>query len=1157
METDQQLVPSVVSVMVVHEPGDWFDETLRSLAAQDYPSLRSLFLLTPAPEQELADTTSRIRRTLPSAFVRELPADVGFGPAVNEVLRLVEGDNGFFLVCHDDVALDPKAVRIMVAELFRSNAGIVGPKLTDWDQPRLLQHVGLGLDRFGEVDPLVEPGEVDQEQLDAVRDVFVLPSACLLVRADLFRALGGFDPAISFHGDDVDLCWRAHLTGARVVVAPDARVRHRERLIERRPDLNHRTLQSRHRMRTVATLTGGSRLLGRSLQLVLVTIVEMVVGLFTGRLGEALASFRALVGLVPRTGSIIRRRRAIRGQRVVPEREVLGLQDRGSSRLTSYLRGKETATFVGADSTVRRWREASFGPPLAWFCVVLAIVIGSRTLIRHGVPPVGEFLAFPESPRQLLGDYRSSFDPRSFGATAPLPTGWAALSVVSVVAVFRMPLLMTMSVVGLYLLGALGAWRLATVFPATRARIAGMLVYVGTPLIPGVLGQGDWSALAWFAALPWLVHLLRRAAGLDTADPSADADDLVDGIARVDLRPRLRAIAFASLLLALTAAFVPVAVVLFAVAGMLIAVATLLIGGSWRVAAWLATGTLVATAMALVLNLPWALDWTWDDLTGAQPTGASGRAVWEMATLAPGDLRFSVLAVALYLPVVASLAITRAWRLTWSGRGAALVVGFGAIAVLAERDALGVAAPRTALLASPIALGLALCAAALAGGFGSDVLSRGFGWRQPAALLANAAIVVGLVPAVLAIGDGAWNAPRTPLSTLLASQLPVDPVGGDYRVLYVGDPRLMPVPAREYQPGVAYVVVDAGPLDFTDRFPTPSTEGDTAVARALQLISDGSTLRAGRLLAPHGIRFIVVPETDGVHSTEADPIPLPSGLLAAIQNQLDIGWVPGQPSLHVFVNEAWFPVGAQLSGATAEASRQAGEDVLVRADLSQAAPAMTGVDAAPSASGSVAPGVLHIAVPYDERLSLTVDGTDVAGRPGFGGVATDFDIAGAGQAVVDYRRQSSRAVWLAVQLVLWIAVLAVGAGARASFGRRRVTAMHDETLIDLEDEPPLSAAIAGEVLGLPLWDDDEDDDDPSEDEHDEHAASVVTAPPAPRAPAGAPDLGRDATPAFGMIPTGLPTARMRDADDDEDAGVDLAGLVARVDDDERHQRGER
>ena len=244
----------------------------------------------------------------------------------------------------------------------------------------------------------MDPGEHDQEQHDAVRDVFVLPSACLLVRADLFRVLGGFDEAISFHGEDVDLCWRAHHTGARVVVVPDARVRHLERLTDRRPDLNHRALQSRHRMRAVATLTGGSRLLGRSLQMIVLTLAEVIIGVFSGRLGEAMASLRALVGLVPRTGSIIARRRAIRGQRVVHEREVLSLQNRGSSRLTSYLRGKDTATYVGAERTVRRWREATFGPPLAWFLVILGIVIGSRSFIRHGVPEVGEFLRFPDSP---------------------------------------------------------------------------------------------------------------------------------------------------------------------------------------------------------------------------------------------------------------------------------------------------------------------------------------------------------------------------------------------------------------------------------------------------------------------------------------------------------------------------------------------------------------------------------------------------------------------------------------------------------------------------------------------------------------------------------------------------------------------------------------
>lgn len=1085
METDPQLAPSVVSVMVVHEPGDWFAETLQSLADQEYTNLRTLFLVSSRSDAEFEQIRGRIRSVIPTAFVRSLPGNMGYGPSANEVLHLVQGENGLFLLCHDDIALSRGAVRAMVEELFRSNAGIVGPKLTDWDEPRRLQHVGLGLDRFGEVDPIIDPGEFDQEQHDAVRDVFVLPTACLLVRADLFRALGGFDPAISFHGEDVELCWRAHLTGARVIVVPDANVRHRERLTERRQDLNHRALQSRHRMRTVATLTGGSRLLGRSIQLVLVTFVELVVGLFTGRFGEALSSLRALVGLIPRSAAILSRRRLIAGQRAVHEREILSLQNLGSSRLTSYLRGKETTTFVGTDSTVKRWREASFGPLLAWFVVLLAIVIGSRAFIRDAVPPVGEFLPFPDSPGDLWNEFRGSFDGRSFGSTAALPTGFGLLALSSVVTLFRMSLLMTVSIVGLYVLGALGAWRLCSVFPVNRARIAGMVVYVGTPLVPGLLSSGDWSGLVWFAALPWMLHLLRRLAGIETADPAAADLDLNDGVVAVGLRHRLRALAFMTLVLGVSAGFVPAVVVLWTVVGSVVALATLIAGGSWRLTLWLAGGTLASAVLATILNLPWALDWQWDDLMGVSPAGSTGRAIYETASLSPTSDRFAILAVALYLPVLAAVALTRAWRLTWSVRAAALVLVFGGLLVASDRGSLDFAVPRPAMLAVPVALGVALASAAVTGGFGSDVLGRGFGWRQPIGLLANAAIVVGLVPAVLAIGDGSWHTPRTEMPRLLAAQLSIDPELGDYNVLYVGDPRVLPVPGREFAEGIAYAVTDAGELSFTDRFVVPRSRADDSIETALGLIADGSTLRAGRILAPLGIRYIVIPKTDGSASTVDEPIPLADGLVAAFENQLDIGSIYGPPSLEIYVNQAWFPVGAQLDGAAAAASRLAGEQTLARSDLSAAVPSMVGAAVGePTAANEVAPGVVHLAIPFDPRLQLTVDGVEVPGRPGFG-VTTAFDIEAPGTGLLTYRRQSTRGWWVASQMVLWLAVLVVAAGARSPFGRRRLMMVQDETLIHLDEgesaDVVVTRKVAGEalahrVVGQQPVDDDENDE---------------------------------------------------------------------------------
>ena len=271
MQPETPSAPPVVAVVVVHEPGPWFEETLDAFAEQDYPNLRMLFLVTGdaptaggdvAEEEDTIDVAALVADRLPGAFVRWLGANPGFAPAANEVLRLVEGTSGFFLICHDDVAPEPDALRIMVEELYRSNAGAVGPKIVEWDDPGVLQSVGLGMDRFGEIDPVIEPGEVDQEQHDGVRDVFVIPSAFMLVRADLFRELGGFDPTLDFYGDDAELCWRIHHSGARVMVAPSARVRHVGRLRERRPDLRHGPLRARHRMRTVATMTGASRLPG-------------------------------------------------------------------------------------------------------------------------------------------------------------------------------------------------------------------------------------------------------------------------------------------------------------------------------------------------------------------------------------------------------------------------------------------------------------------------------------------------------------------------------------------------------------------------------------------------------------------------------------------------------------------------------------------------------------------------------------------------------------------------------------------------------------------------------------------------------------------------------------------------------------------------------
>ncbi len=121
------------------------------------------------------------------------------------------------------------------------------------------------------------------------------------------------------------------------------------------------------------------------------------------------------------------------------------------------------------------------------------------------------------------------------------------------------------------------------------------------------MAGGRLTVLVVYAATPWIVHLLRRAAGLETADPAAAALDLTDGVARITGAERVRRIVVAGLVVALAAAFAPIMVPLTIVVALCLALGTLLALASWRVAAWFAICGIGAALVGVLLNAPWVV----------------------------------------------------------------------------------------------------------------------------------------------------------------------------------------------------------------------------------------------------------------------------------------------------------------------------------------------------------------------------------------------------------------------------------------------------------------------------------------------------------------------------------------------------------------------
>ncbi|MFN8022692.1 MAG: glycosyltransferase [Acidimicrobiales bacterium] len=1015
------LAPPVVAVMVVHDPeqfhgGTWFDEVLVGLARQDYANLKTLVLLTGDP----GDLAARIAAAVPRAFVRAVDAGDSFGRTANEVLRLVEGDNGFFCFLHDDVALEPDAIRVLVEEMYRSNAGVVGPKLVEWTDPTVLQHVGYAVDRFGEVDTLVEPGETDQEQHDAVRDVFALPSACLLVRADLFRSLGGFDPDISFHGEDVDLCWRAHHQGARVLVVPSAKARHLEALEQRRPDLDHEALRARHRVRTVAALTGIRRLPLLTVQLVLLTVAQFVVGILTGRVARAVAGVRAMFSVVPRLPRILARRRAVAAGRIVPDREVTGLQLRGSARVATWLRSRD-ARPDAQRGTGRVWRErAGASGAIGWIAIVAFVLIGSRELLTGGVPAIGQFLSFGDSPRRLLDQFLSGWDPQGLGHTGASPTGLALIAVGSTITLFHTGLFHTVAVVGLILGGAAGLWRLTGAFSTTRARLGSTIVYVGVPLSGQLVSVGRWGALLVFAALPWSIDAMRSYAGLGPGPRDEDGERTIG----FGARRHVQLLAGGVLVAAVVTAFEPVYPVLIVLVAVVITLGTLVTGAPLIAPARLLIAGAAAAAGAVALDLPWLMqlagDGGWTAIVGPSTPGDRGNSLLELATFDLGNGRAVVLAVALYLPVLTAVLLGRGWRFGWAVRGALLVVTFGWLATLDDGNALPIRLPEAGILLVPVAVGVAIAAGCVLASFELDVRGGTFGWRQPLAVLSTAAVVVGLVPAAFTVGSGRYDTPTTTLVDLLG-QLPDPQDSGDYRVLWVGSQQVLPVAPWEYAPGIGYALTEGPSVDIGDVFPTRPGAGSGLVRLTLDAIATGTTTRGGRLLAPLAVRYVVVPLVDGAVSTTDEPVEPPAGLLDALGDQLDLAEVYSPPNFLVYENRAWLPMRSELTPSGAEASLDAAASALAQSDLSGATPIMVGADHLGAASAEVAAGTVHLAIPPDDRWELRLDGRPVEQRSAFG-TTTAFDVDTAGTVTLEYQTSRTYHLVLLAQLLAWSVV---------------------------------------------------------------------------------------------------------------------------------------
>lgn len=999
-------IPSVLVVLVTRDGARWLRDSLQSLSAQTHPRLGVIAVDNGSTDE----SRDLLERALGSSRVISLADETGLAGAVRAVTELpVAQEADYLLFLHDDTALAPDAVARLVdaAEGIEGleRVGVVGPKVVDWERPRILRDVGRSTDRFGHPYTPLQDGEMDHGQYDRVLEVLFVSSCAMLVSRAAWQRTGLPDERFESHHEDLDFCWRARLAGFRVLMTPLAQASHRDASArgERRERERHRSSRYFAERAALASMLKNYGVLSLLWLLPLYAVLGVArLALLTvsRRFEDAFELLAAWGWNLAHLPGTIRRRIRAQSVRAVPDRKVRRFMESAALRLPRWFEaaGRIMAEQRGLDAEEEayplRARASSLArthPALvAWALAIVVAALGYRRLIGPGVIEGGVLGVFPAEPGGFFGELVSAVRTTGLGGSQVGSPALAALGAVSAASLGNAALAQKICL-GL-LPPAAGLLMYRSLVRQTGLRLAavvGAACYALSAIALWAFSQGRIDLLVALAVLP---------AALDRLDVAFGPNP--------PWKPWRFAVG-AGVAVAIALAFFPG---VLPALGVMVVVHLVASRGRGRGLAL----TALSSVIGAILVFPIVPDLVSGG--GLSLTSYVGQADFELlARLSPGPAPGSW-AVAWFLPAAAVISFGLVGR---DQRGRAYRAVLAAVACLFLAWASAAGHLPDALTNAPAYVALAAASEAAIVAYGLAALvsmgRQAFGYRQIAAAALTGLLVGGLGLQALEAARGDWEigpnrlAPAWPI---VASGTP-----GEFRVLWLGRATGLPFPAPGGDPqGILEAGSGSLRYSITDREGATALDigrgfyggGYTYTERVLTELLSGTTRNAGALLAPLAVRFIVAATGD-----------LQDSIVAELDAQLDLNLVPAG-GLVIFRNAAALPPAASVpSQDYLSAARRT--DLLSAASLppAQAAPLR---EIPGGWAGTSKGGVALLADQHTSGWRMSAGGDESPSFEAFGW-ATGFPLPASGEFEITYTLQWIRTVEAIVLGLLWLAAL--------------------------------------------------------------------------------------------------------------------------------------
>ncbi len=167
------------------------------------------------------DTLSYIHTHFPTVKTVQISVNKGFAHGYAEGLKQIQAK--YYVLLSADFEVTPGWFPPLLHAMQRyPGLAACQPKIRYWRDRDFFEYAGAGggfMDKWGYLfcrGRIFNDLERDHGQYNDDIEVFWASGGCLMVRADLYHKLGGLEPDLYAHMEEVDLCWRLKNAGYRI-----------------------------------------------------------------------------------------------------------------------------------------------------------------------------------------------------------------------------------------------------------------------------------------------------------------------------------------------------------------------------------------------------------------------------------------------------------------------------------------------------------------------------------------------------------------------------------------------------------------------------------------------------------------------------------------------------------------------------------------------------------------------------------------------------------------------------------------------------------------------------------------------------------------------------------------------------------------------------